>query len=861
MSAATTWLGPLAHVLRVNAQVERGHVQSEDLYPRAEVGECAVGDTSGAVRAERGIDAGQVVRELVGVSVLVGGEPLPDSNELGAVRLVARRIQLRDRPDELRGHSPRGAEQPHVAPQEVAGERPRALERVDDRVRAGVRVSVHVAADPGAEPKRRRRSRDRLAQLAHEPRQRLPQARLDEPQPVADLVDDARPPRAHLVRLPEDRHLLRDLLANAPLGRVRQLRIVEPAQRRREALVRLEDRAAARLGRMRGEHRPHLEPRCRREELVVADTRVAQSCDRIGERLARHAALVLVLAAAAQAMVLLGDVRELEEDREGPQHGGLLVEREGADGLLELRALARFARVTCEPADLFLQHEQLFAFLLDEDVSQHVAEQADVGSELRVWCAHSRATLLSPVKLSSAPIAVLVATISLASGGSSSATDYGRTARAGCAAANGTAAVAAPRFVRTIATGETGWFASPGLVDLNGDGRLEIVAPFYSTFVFDAKGRPLGKGTATKGRVYAPGVVADLDGDKVSEIVVGGNEGTVAAYELRGGSLKLEPGWPASTCSGGQCPEARGMAAADLDGDGRIEVVVTTTNTSPTGSQVFVFNAKGSVYRPKGAPATAWPRFNKLSGKGNDADFNGYGNHGYGAYGENVGIGNLDDDPQLEIVVTFDNHQINVFNHDGTSVLTSPWFRNRDSRHSGRRLGWGQFIRWLSPVVEDRHYHQHVGPWPHPKTDMWLQWTASPPSVADLDRDGRNEVIGLPNAEMKEPYETQAYAFMVLDGAQKGGARSGRRHAGFVTLPLSRQAGRATQRRLVSAERHPGSHRGRHRRRSAARDRRLGARRVRLRGRADREAAVALRLRPRSGEDVCLGGRRRRPQP
>ena len=385
----------------------------------------------------------------------------------------------------------------------------------------------------------------------------------------------------------------------------------------------------------------------------------------------------------------------------------------------------------------------------------------------------------------STPVAVLVATISLASGGSSGATDFGAGARAGCAAGNGTAAVSAPRFVRTIATGETGWFASPSLVDLNGDGSLEIVAPFYSTFVFDAKGHPLGKGTATKGRVYAPGVVADLDGDKVPEMVVGGNEGTVAAYELRGGKLRLEPGWPASTCSGGQCPEARGMAAADLDGDGRIEVVVTTKNTSPTGSQVFVFDAKGSLYRPKGAPATAWPRFNTLSGKGNDADFNGTGNHGYGAYGENVGIGNLDDDPQLEIVVTFDNHQINVFNHDGTSVLASPWFRNRDSRFSGRRLGWGQFIRWLNPVVEDRHYHQHVGPWPDVRKTMWLQWTASPPSIADLDRDGRNEVIGLPNAEMKEPYETQAYAFMVLDGAQKGGARSGRRHAGFVTLPLS----------------------------------------------------------------------------
>jgi hypothetical protein len=351
-----------------------------------------------------------------------------------------------------------------------------------------------------------------------------------------------------------------------------------------------------------------------------------------------------------------------------------------------------------------------------------------------------------------------------------------------CVDQGGTAAVRKPRFVRNIATGETGWFSSPGLVDLDGDGRLEIVAPFYSTFVFSSEGKELGRGTATAGRVYAPEVVTDLEGDGTPDIVVAGNEGTVAAYSLVRGRLRLTPGWPASTDSGGQSPEARGMAAADLDGDGRVEVVVTTTNTSPTGAQVFVFDASGDLYQPQGGHTPAWPRYNRLSGKGNDLHFNGQGNSGYGAYGENVGIGNLDDDPELEVVTTFDNHQINVFNHDGTSVLASPWFRNRESKYDSRRMGWGQFIRWADPRVEKRHYHQHVGAWPSPAKQPWLQWTASPPSVADLDGDGRNEVVGIPNVEKHIPYRTQGFAFMALDGAYGDGSRSARRHRGWGRL-------------------------------------------------------------------------------
>ena len=272
----------------------------------------------------------------------------------------------------------------------------------------------------------------------------------------------------------------------------------------------------------------------------------------------------------------------------------------------------------------------------------------------------------------------------------------------------------------------------------------------------------------------------------MTEIVVGGNGGTVAAYEYKAGALAVKSGWPASTCSGGRVP--RGAR----DGGGRsrrrrqVEIVVTTTNTPTTGAQVFVFEPDGKLFQPAGTSFTAWPRYNTATGPGGDADFNGQGNHGYGCYGENVGIGNLDDDAQLEIVVTYDNHQINVFKMDGTSVLASSWYTNPATQYLGQRMGWGQFIRWADPTVEDDHYHAHTGAWPDVNTTMWLQWTASPPNVVDLDGDGKNDVVGIPNAEMHTPYVTQAFAFMVLDGrARRRIARGAAARRLRRTLPMS----------------------------------------------------------------------------
>lgn len=350
------------------------------------------------------------------------------------------------------------------------------------------------------------------------------------------------------------------------------------------------------------------------------------------------------------------------------------------------------------------------------------------------------------------------------------------------------APVQAPQLLRQIKGTGTSWFGSPIIHDL-GTGQRKLVGTYYDIFVWDHQlnllaTAPSGSSYPHEGRIYAPAVCADLDGDGVYEIVVGSNNGKVAAYEWKANRLSVKTGWPASTCSAGQCPEVRGLAAGDLNGDGRIEIVATTTQTAG-GAQVFVFNPDGTPYQPSGIGFTAWPRYNSASGPGNDADANGPGNHGYGCFGLNVGIGNLNDDPYLEVVVTFDNHQINVFHHTGVSMLASGYYTNRSSEYFDNRLNWGQFIRWFDAPVEMNHYHLHTGTWPHPSYQKWMQWTDSPPNVTDVNGDGKNEVVCVSNVEKDEPYDTKHHSVMVLEGAYGNGARSARRLPGWEVLPSS----------------------------------------------------------------------------
>jgi hypothetical protein len=124
--------------------------------------------------------------------------------------------------------------------------------------------------------------------------------------------------------------------------------------------------------------------------------------------LARDLALVLVLAQPAQAVVLLGDVGELEEQPKRPQRGSLPLDREPRHALGECTAggLVAFPAAARERAEILLEVEQPLPLLLDEHTTEQLAEQPHVGAQTLIPLHETRLTS-PPVPLARHPTSPL----------------------------------------------------------------------------------------------------------------------------------------------------------------------------------------------------------------------------------------------------------------------------------------------------------------------------------------------------------------------------------------------------------------------------------------------------------------------
>ena len=242
--------------------------------------------------------------------------------------MVDRRGQLgRDR-GELTGDPEHLGELANLADVRREREHARLLEGIGDRLWPGRRIAVQIASDPGAEPKGRRRSRHEPSVVGEQELCHAQQALLEEPQPMTDLVEDARSVRAHLVRLPEERDLLRERRLDPPPARGRESCVVELGEEPAQPQVSGKHGAPSRLGRVRGEHELERQLSSGLPERLRLHAGPLEAAERLGQRFSRHASLVLVLPSAPESMVLLGEVHELEVDGERTQDERLPLQLE-----------------------------------------------------------------------------------------------------------------------------------------------------------------------------------------------------------------------------------------------------------------------------------------------------------------------------------------------------------------------------------------------------------------------------------------------------------------------------------------------------------------------------------------------------
>jgi hypothetical protein len=163
-----------------------------------------------------------------------------------------------------------------------------------------------------------------------------------------------------------------------------QVGTVVALQRARDPRVRRRQRPPRDRRRMRRQHERDLHPAG--DAVQVGRRGALQNLQEDlleGSALALRRVLALVVAAAADAVVLLGNVGERQKVRERPRHRHRHLDRQVAHRLLEQRhpVLAPLPRLLGDAADALDRLEEGIPFARPDRVAQHAAEHRHVFAE------------------------------------------------------------------------------------------------------------------------------------------------------------------------------------------------------------------------------------------------------------------------------------------------------------------------------------------------------------------------------------------------------------------------------------------------------------------------------------------------
>jgi len=268
----------------------------------------------------------------------------------------------------------------------------------------------------------------------------------------------------------------------------------------------------------------------------------------------------------------------------------------------------------------------------------------------------------------------------------------------------------------------TRYYASPVIADLDNDGKSEIIIGNLVQWrleVYNSDGSVRsGWPQFLQSEVKAAANVADLDGDGQQEVVVGDTLGNLYAFRPNGQKLA---GWPIKVGSDAQASYRilSRPAIADLTGDGLPEVIVALSD-----GRLYVYGANG-------APVPGWP-----ASIGEAADT--FGNH---VIDSSPVVADLDGDGMPEIVVGAYDKNVYAYHANGVLawkfatndvVVGTPAIGELDSTRPGLETVIGSGDRFVYVIDKDGNQV-----WKRPTG--WI--VRSSTLLADIDGDGDLEIL------------------------------------------------------------------------------------------------------------------------
>lgn len=246
---------------------------------------------------------------------------------------------------------------------------------------------------------------------------------------------------------------------------------------------------------------------------------------------------------------------------------------------------------------------------------------------------------------------------------------------------------------------QTGWYSSPAIVDVDGDGQAEVVAGSYDLVLLNGASGALRLRASSAARIWPGIAVADLNHDGFASIVIGRNNGTATVFNAA--TLVPRAGWPVTAFSN----EVRAVALGDLDANGSLQIVVG--GARPAGTNLV------NVYAPNASQRAGWPR--PQAGDAGSAA---------GIYNDDIAIADLGRTGYPQIFVPTDVHYILGLNRDGSSIAANAMY--------GPNKVWAQVGVHVNQS-DDIQGYTDCSPTGH---GLRPNFAASAPAVGDVNGDG-----------------------------------------------------------------------------------------------------------------------------